>query len=146
MTFPRGHGDIQTIGITAFRCHNRVSVTDNSVYMGPGNPNSYPAAILAGSHHVLHRAGDAICNQAITADLHGIISASECGASSISTSLFSRERARWLPLSQLLRLDLRVRRRLARDFSDVTLCDEVLGTFSVASSRFCNRLRRASPI
>jgi hypothetical protein len=51
VTFPRSHGNIQTIGITAFRCHNRVSITGNNVYMGPGNPNSYPAAILAGGHH-----------------------------------------------------------------------------------------------
>jgi hypothetical protein len=44
--FPQSNGLIQTYGITAFRCHNRVSIVGNSVTMGPGNPDAFPAPIF----------------------------------------------------------------------------------------------------
>ena len=44
--FPQSNGLVQTVGITAFRCHNRVSIVGNSVTMGPGNPDASPAPIL----------------------------------------------------------------------------------------------------
>lgn len=54
VNYPVSSGFIQTIGITAFRSHNRVSITGNDVTMGPGNPDTYPAAIFAGGQLDAH--------------------------------------------------------------------------------------------
>jgi len=46
VNFPQSNGPIQTIGITAFRSHNLVSIIGNNVTMGPGSPNAFPAPIF----------------------------------------------------------------------------------------------------
>jgi hypothetical protein len=49
--FEQSSGYIQTIGITAFRSHGKVSINRNFIYMGPGNMDTYPAPIFAGGEH-----------------------------------------------------------------------------------------------
>jgi hypothetical protein len=49
--FARSKGHVQTIGITAIRSHNRVSIVDNEVGMGPGNPNAAPVPIFVSGDH-----------------------------------------------------------------------------------------------
>jgi hypothetical protein len=49
--FPQSNGDVQTIGITVFRSHNRASIVGNDISMGPGSPNAFPAPILVGGDH-----------------------------------------------------------------------------------------------
>jgi hypothetical protein len=46
--FAESNGDVQVIGITAFRSHDRVSIVGNEISMGPGSPDAFPAPILVG--------------------------------------------------------------------------------------------------
>ena len=46
VNFPQSNGFIQTVGITAFRSHNRVSIVGNEVTMGPGSLDAFPAPIF----------------------------------------------------------------------------------------------------
>lgn len=46
--FPQSNGPIQTVGITAFRSHNRVSIVGNDITMGPGSLDAFPAPIFIG--------------------------------------------------------------------------------------------------
>ena len=46
--FAQSNGPVQTIGITAFRSHNRVSIVGNDVSMGPVSLDAFPAAIFVG--------------------------------------------------------------------------------------------------
>jgi hypothetical protein len=48
VNFPQSNGPIQTLGITAFRSHNLVSIVGNDVTMGPGSLDAFPAPILIG--------------------------------------------------------------------------------------------------
>src|SRR5262249_38110664 len=46
--FPQCNGFIQTVGLTAFRSHGAVTISHNSIYMGPGSLDSFPTPIFAG--------------------------------------------------------------------------------------------------
>src|SRR5262249_8990584 len=48
--FVQSNGVIQTFGILVFRSHGNVRVVNNSVTMGPGDPNAFPAGIFIGGH------------------------------------------------------------------------------------------------
>jgi hypothetical protein len=49
--FQQSNGDVQTVGITAFRSHSRVSIVGNDISMGPGSLNAFPAPVLVGGDH-----------------------------------------------------------------------------------------------
>jgi hypothetical protein len=85
---------------------------------------------------VSRRAGDSIRNQVISADLQAQLVCLSAARGWFRLGCFSASAPTRFRFAQFLRLGLGVRRRLARDFSDVMLCDETLGTLSVASSRF----------
>jgi hypothetical protein len=48
VNFPQSNGPVQTVGITAFRSHNLVSIVGNNVTMGPGSLDAFPAPIFVG--------------------------------------------------------------------------------------------------
>jgi hypothetical protein len=48
--FLQTDGIVQTIGILVFRSRGRASVVANSVTIGPGNPDAYPAGIFVAGH------------------------------------------------------------------------------------------------
>jgi hypothetical protein len=54
--FEQSSGYIQTVGITAFRSHGAVTISRNSIYMGPGSTDALPAPIFAGGDHEAHYA------------------------------------------------------------------------------------------
>ena len=49
--FPESNGSIQTVGITAFRSHGTVTISRNTISMGPGSTDAFPAPIFAGGEH-----------------------------------------------------------------------------------------------
>lgn len=51
VVFPQNNGFIQVVGLEAFRSHGNVTISRNSIYMGPGSTNSFPAPIFVGGDH-----------------------------------------------------------------------------------------------
>ena len=50
VNFLSSDGEVQTIGILVFRSHGDVSVVNNRVTMGNGDPNAYPSGVYVGGH------------------------------------------------------------------------------------------------
>jgi hypothetical protein len=50
VNFLQSTGVVQTFGILALRCHGKVDIVNNTVTMGPGDPDAIPVGIIVGSH------------------------------------------------------------------------------------------------
>jgi hypothetical protein len=54
VNFLSSDGEVQSIGILVFRSHGQVTVVNNRVTMGNGDPNAFPSGVFVGGHAEAH--------------------------------------------------------------------------------------------